>query len=272
MAQFNKLIMGLKAVWPGLRGKPVWALFVISLFLYSCAGHIPVPPVAPPPSKINKEVLSQMGFSIQVGAFSNVDNALRLNKSLQEKGCDAYYFFDDKKFYKVRFGNYSSWKEAWIVAEDLKAKGIIPAYIIIKPEDYLRPNLKESDNKRLRKDLVKSAENFIGMSYYWGGTSGETGFDCSGLAMAVYKLNGLNLPRTASEQWAVGSPVDVKHISQGDLVFFSINKKGNTSHVGVYIGENKFIHAPGEGKKIRVDSLLTEYFQKHYSGARSYLR
>jgi hypothetical protein len=271
MAQFN-IILGLKAVLSGFRENPGRALFVIFLFLYSCAGHTPAPILAPVPPSINKEVLPQMGFSIQVGAFSNIDNAFNLNELLQKKGYDSYYFFDDKKFYKVRFGNYRSVEEARLVAENIKAKGIIAAYIIIKPEDYLRPNLKESDNKRLRKDLVKSAENFIGMSYYWGGTSGETGFDCSGLAMAVYKLNGLNLPRTASEQWTAGSPVDMKHISQGDLVFFSINKTGSTSHVGVYIGENKFIHAPGEGKKIRVDSLLTEYFQKRYSGARSYLR
>jgi hypothetical protein len=271
MAQFNKLIMGFKAVYPELMKNPGRAICVISLFLYGCAGQVPSPTVASPTPVINREVLPQMGFSIQVGAFSNIDNAFNLNKSLREKGFDAYYFFD-KKFYKVRFGNYLSWEEARIIADGLRAKGIIAGYIIIKPQDYVRPDLKESDNKRLRKDLVKSAENFIGMSYYWGGASGETGFDCSGLAMAVYKLNGLNLPRTASEQWAAGSPVDVKHISQGDLVFFSINKKGYTSHVGVYIGENKFIHAPGEGKKIRVDSLLTEYFQKHYSGARSYLR
>jgi hypothetical protein len=272
MAQFNALIMSLMRGWSVPKENPYWVLIVVFLFTYGCAGHIPVPNVAPSPPKINKEVLTTIGFSVQVGAFSNVDNAFRLNKSLQEKGFDAYYFFDDKKFYKVRFGNYQSGDEARKVADDLKAKGIIAEYLIIRPEDYVRPNLTESDNERLRKGLVKSAESFIGMSYYWGGVSGETGFDCSGLAMAVYKLNGLNLPRTAGEQWAAGRPVDNNRLSLGDLVFFSIKKTGYASHVGVYIGENKFIHAPGEGKKIRVDSLLTAYFQKHYSGARSYLR
>jgi hypothetical protein len=271
MGQFDKFIIGLKA-GSIFRKNPGLNLLVILFFLYGCAGHIPAPAVMPSPSEISKEVLPQMGFSIQVGAFSNIDNAFRLNKSLQGKGYDSNYFFDDKKFYKVRFGNYPSWEKARAVADDLRTKGIITEYIIIKPEDYLSPNSTETDNKRLRKELVKSAESFIGMSYYWGGTSGETGFDCSGLAMAVYKLNGLNLPRTAYEQWSTGRPVDINHISQGDLVFFSIKKAGYTSHVGIYIGENKFIHAPGEGKKIRADSLSTEYFQKHYSGARSYLR
>jgi hypothetical protein len=272
MGQFDKFIIGLKAGCSIFRKNPGWNLLVILFILYGCAGHSSAPIVVPSPPENSKKVLPLMGFSIQVGAFSNIDNAFRLNKSLQEKGYDSYYFFDDKKFYKVRFGNYPSWEKARAIADDLRTKGIIAKYIIIKPEDYLSPNLTETDNNRLRKELVKSAESFIGMSYYWGGVSGETGFDCSGLAMAVYKLNGLNLPRTTNEQWSAGKPVDTKHISHGDLVFFSIKKTGYTSHVGIYIGGNKFIHAPGEGKKIRVDSLSTEYFQKYYSGARSYLR
>jgi hypothetical protein len=240
------------------------------LLLYGCAGSIHSTTEAP--LKMKNEVLPRMGYSVQVGAFSIVENAVRLNSSLQEKGLDAYYFFDEAKFYKVRFGNYPSWEDARRVAEDLKLKEAISEYIIIKPDGYLRPDIDISNKMELRKNLVLSAETFLGIPYSWGGVSGKTGFDCSGLTMAVYKLNGLDLPRTANGQWAAGNQVDFKHISEGDLVFFSTKRKGEVSHVGIYVGDNKFIHAPGEGKNIQVDSLFTEYFQKCYSGARTYFR
>lgn len=90
--------------------------------------------------------------------------------------------------------------------------------------------------------------------------------------MTVYQLNGLNLPRNSARQFEVGSPVDsISDLQKGDLVFFSVRWKNDVSHVGVYIGDGQFIHASSQGKKIRIDSLSTAYFTKHYIGGKTYL-
>jgi hypothetical protein len=261
--KLNKAIYNCLNVFPAI-------ILSFSFLLNGCRGTIPT--VDESSLKIKQDILSQMGYSIQVGAFSIVENAVKLNKSLLGKGYDAYYFFDSAKLYKVRFGNFASLEIAGNIAEELKSKGVITEYIIISPNDYLRLSHDISNTNELRNELVLSAETFLGIPYYWGGISNKTGFDCSGLTMAVYKLNGLNLPRTTNEQWAVGDPVDMKHVADGDLVFFSTKKNGEISHVGIYIGDKNFIHAPGEGKKIQIDSLSAEYFQKHYLGARTYFR
>jgi cell wall-associated NlpC family hydrolase len=268
MRKFNTIPIKLnKAIHNCLKILPA-TLLSFSFLLHGCKGTIPT--VGESSFKIKKDILSQIGYSIQVGAFSIVENAVKLNKSLLEKGYDAYYFFDNTKLYKVRFGNYASLEIARNIAKELKSKGIITEYIIISPDDRLNHNITNTDG--LRNELVLSAETFLGIPYYWGGISDKTGFDCSGLTMAVYKLNGLNLPRTTNEQWTAGAPVDMEHVADGDLVFFSVKKDDEISHVGIYIGDNNFIHAPGEGKIIQIDSLSAEYFQKHYLGARTYFR
>jgi hypothetical protein len=247
-------------------------IFLPLLFLltYGCRGSIPE--VRGPSVNEGKTTLHTMGYTIQVGAFSIVDNAVKLTRALQDKGFDAYYFLHESNLYKVRFGNYKSLATAGDIAEDLRLNGIITEYMIIKPEDYQRITVKKTDDHNLRKDLVISAQKFLGVPYYWGGVSSKTGFDCSGLTMAVYKLNGLDLPRTTSEQWVSGNPVTPEQLCEGDLVFFSTKKIGEISHVGIYVGDSHFIHAPGEGKKIRMESLSNEYFQSHYMGARTYLQ
>ncbi|MFZ5565019.1 MAG: C40 family peptidase, partial [Thermodesulfobacteriota bacterium] len=121
----------------------------------------------------------------------------------------------------------------------------------------------------LREEIIKTARSFIGLPYLWGGTSADTGFDCSGLAMAVYRLNGLDLPRSSAEQYEKGEPVSRGDLEKGDLVFFSAG--GKINHVGIYVGEGRFIHAPGRGKTVRYDSLDLSYFRNGFRGARSYM-
>jgi cell wall-associated NlpC family hydrolase len=89
--------------------------------------------------------------------------------------------------------------------------------------------------------------------------------------MAIYQLNGLNLPRSSEEQYRAGIPVKQSQLLRGDLVFFATSTGKKISHVGVYAGDNKFIHAPGRGKRIRADSLSNRYFKTRYAGARTYL-
>ncbi len=105
----------------------------------------------------------------------------------------------------------------------------------------------------------------IGTPYVWGGTT-PGGFDCSGFSQYVYKQDGIIIPRTAAEQFASLTPV--KQIEPGDLVFFSLDGNRTVSHVGIYLGGNEFIHAPGRGQSIQIDDLNTAYWKAHYAGAR----
>jgi cell wall-associated NlpC family hydrolase len=89
--------------------------------------------------------------------------------------------------------------------------------------------------------------------------------------MAVYQLNGLDLPRTSRQQWRTGKPIRRKELDRGDLVFFATSGGRRVSHVGIYTGNGMFLHAPGRGKAIREASLESKYFRKRYLGARTYL-
>lgn len=113
--------------------------------------------------------------------------------------------------------------------------------------------------------IAKVAKELIGIKYKLGGTSPKTGFDCSGFVSYVFNEGaGIKLPRSSREMRTVGRPVDLKSLKPGDLIFFKIN----TSHVGIYIGDNKFIHAPSTGRSVAVDSLMSSFFQNRIVGAR----
>jgi len=222
--------------------------------------HTPLPKTLPP-----------MGHTIQVGAFSNLDNAVRLTKILQTQGLDAYHFRNPSGLYKVRIGNYRTIDTARLKAQNLKTAGIIDEYYLIGPNDYATAARGLNDKEHLRKEIVRTANQFIGVRYRWGGQSSSTGFDCSGLTMTVYRLNGLELPRSSRQQWKSGRPVHPGQLSKADLVFFATTGGGRVSHVGIYIGNDKFLHAPSIGRKIRISSMSNKYYKSRYLGARTYL-
>jgi cell wall-associated NlpC family hydrolase len=119
-------------------------------------------------------------------------------------------------------------------------------------------------------DMVVSAMNFVGVRYRRGGTSAETGFDCSGFTRHVFETSvGLVLPRRADEQAAMPGLVTVRReeLKPGDLVFFNTMRR-TFSHVGIYIGDNRFIHAPSHGKDVRTDDMSFAYWAKRFTGAR----
>ena len=95
----------------------------------------------------------------------------------------------------------------------------------------------------------------------------EEGFDCSGLALFTHARIGIQIPRTARAQFKNRYKVTARNILPADLVFFSIPGKSKTIHVGIYVGENQFIHAPGKGRKIMIASLESVYFRRHFIGA-----
>ncbi|MGC9102801.1 MAG: C40 family peptidase, partial [Desulfurella sp.] len=122
----------------------------------------------------------------------------------------------------------------------------------------------------LSERLIKYAKLFVGTPYQWGGTNLETGVDCSGFVQDVFAKFHIDLPRTSSEQFNVGKPVSLSDIKPGDLLFFQTYPGTYPSHVGIYIGDDKFISALNQNTGV-VISPLDGYFLKRFVGARRVL-
>jgi cell wall-associated NlpC family hydrolase len=117
-------------------------------------------------------------------------------------------------------------------------------------------------------ELAIQAMGLIGIRYKYGGNTPENGLDCSGLVRLVFKEAwGANLPRTAEEISRVGQHVEAHDLQPGDLVFYNTLKRG-FSHVGIYLGDNKFIHSPSTGGQVRIESMNLSYWKNRFSGAR----
>lgn len=120
-------------------------------------------------------------------------------------------------------------------------------------------------------NLVVTAMGFLGMPYRRGGSSPDTGFDCSGFVQAMYQSTvGLVLPRRADEQAAATESIDRTDLQPGDLVFFNTLRRA-FSHVGIYIGDGKFIHSPRPGAHVRVEDMGGSYWKRRFDGARRVL-
>jgi len=216
------------------------------------------------------QTLARLGFTIQAGAFANVLNASRLAEALQAKGLDANYYAAEPGLYRVRFGDFPTREAARARAEALKSAGVIQDFHLVAPEEPTLAGPVPRNAGELRANLVATARNYLGVPYLWGGASAR-GFDCSGLTMAVYRLNGLELPRTSRDQYEAGRGTALDQLRPGDLVFFATGQSGEASHVGLYLGDDCFIHAPGRGRRIALDRLGDPYFRDRFLGARSYL-
>jgi len=263
--------------WSTLQLRLVSALLVITLA--SCAAPVVLEPMpehetsripfsspAPEPAIIRSQ-LASIQYTIQVGAFSTAERAAAYAAGLMRKGLDAYYFIDEDGLSKVRFERFETRQGARRRGSELQALGWIDDFFIAQP--VLNRN-QIDPQAALRNNLVQTAGRFIGTPYRWGGESARRGFDCSGLTMTVYRLNGLDLPRNSRAQFSSGTPIQRDDLQKGDLVFFATDGLKRVSHVGVYTGGGKFIHAPGQGKRIRVASLSNGYFNRRYMGARRY--
>lgn len=111
------------------------------------------------------------------------------------------------------------------------------------------------------------AAQLVGKPYRYGGTSPSTGFDCSGLVQYSYAQAGRKLPRSTDDQRVAAQRIRVSELRRGDLVFFDQEGK-KSSHVGIYVGNGEFVHAPSSGKRVRRDRLDAPYWSKHISEAR----
>ncbi|OFZ59196.1 MAG: hypothetical protein A2328_04950 [Bdellovibrionales bacterium RIFOXYB2_FULL_36_6] len=141
------------------------------------------------------------------------------------------------------------------------------------PPDQPQYQSQDSFNKQSnqRKIITQYAINSLGFSYQWGGLSPDTGFDCSGLIVYTHQMADIIVPRTASAQFENGKIISIQNLQIADLVFFKGLKETKDYHVGIYMGDGRFIHAPGRGRNVTYEFLNTPYFLNRYIGARSYL-
>lgn len=137
------------------------------------------------------------------------------------------------------------------------------------PDGGADPNL-ESKEEPLRMRLASAGIEFLGVRYRWTGISELTGFDCSGLVKCLFDKFNISLPRSSREQFKVGEKVDKNRLEVGDLVFFSSRGKTPT-HVGVYLGDNKFLHAARRAREVIISNLTAAWYSKRFLGARRLL-
>ena len=251
--------------------------------------------------------ITRLGHAIQMGAFSDVKNAERFTAKLQAKGIEAFYFRKDNGLYAVRFGDFPNKEKARIAAKKLVAEHLIDSFYIAPPNEVVfsrprgagwqkpppdeirkpnealqpvvplvpaeppeKPAAKPSkDSKDMGAIAARTAERFVGIPYRWGGDNVVEGMDCSGFVRAVYNLCGLSIPRTSRDQFKAGDQVARSDLKDGDLVFFG-SSSDNINHVGIYVGDGKFVHAPRRGEEIRVTAVNESYFEKRFVGARRY--
>jgi len=255
--------------------KVLHILLVISFLLQGCVAGIAAGPK-------ERGGIFRLGYSIQVGAFAEVKNAERLTAKLQGKGIEAFYFKKENGVYAVRFGDFPSYDSARGNARKLVAEKMIESYFIAVPQDVF---LKKSKGPEVRMGgekasvpkpagemgvvAARTAERFVGTPTRWGGDTVVEGMDCSGFVRAVYNLCGINIPRTSREQFRVGETVGKDSLMDGDLVFFGASED-QINHVGIYVGNGRFVHAPRRGDDIKISSLDEAYFTKKFVGARRY--
>lgn len=134
-----------------------------------------------------------------------------------------------------------------------------------EPEAATAPAISATDQA---STVAMQALAYLGTPYRTGGLSPQTGFDCSGLVAYAYREGaGLALPRNTQDLSHAGEPVERTALRPGDLVFYNTQRR-EYSHVGIYLGENRFIHAPSSGGEVRVENLRAGYWMRRYSGAR----
>ena len=128
--------------------------------------------------------------------------------------------------------------------------------------------LSRERQQAIADPLISEALDQLGVRYRYGGSSPDTGFDCSGLvAYTAERALGLKLPRNSSAMALMGTAIDKQQLQPGDLVFF--NTLGRRySHVGIYLGENRFVHSPSAGGVVRIEKMTMAYWAKRYNGAR----
>lgn len=131
----------------------------------------------------------------------------------------------------------------------------------VEPDNGLKPQLNKV------QEIVKKAHEQLGKPYVWG-AEGPSSFDCSGLVHYVYGQHGIKTPRVSRDQYKVGKSISQSNLQPGDLIFSSTDGSGKVTHVGIYVGEGKMIHAPNSKGVVKKVDINSSYWQKSYIGAK----
>ncbi|OQA91598.1 MAG: Murein DD-endopeptidase MepS/Murein LD-carboxypeptidase precursor [Elusimicrobia bacterium ADurb.Bin231] len=212
-------------------------------------------------------------YFVQSGVFLEKKDAIDQQVYLLSRNYPATLYLYNN-YYKVVLGGFEEKYVAESVVQRLLAEDNIVSGLVNDPYEEDMPAVQNdidmTDEMIVR--LIDTAFEFLGVSYKYGGMDPKKGIDCSYFVQTIYKSFGITLPRTSILQFRVGKKVKKEELIPGDLVFFRKYPKGSRiNHVGIYIGNDKFIHAALGAGKVTVSSLNELYFKKRYSGARRQL-
>ena len=139
------------------------------------------------------------------------------------------------------------------------------------PEESLPPSSGTPSSYGTGTKIAQTALQYVGVPYRYGGADPSRGFDCSGFVSYVHERDGIHVPRTAAAQFAAAQPVGQSDLHPGDLVFFRLTPGSRTvTHVGIYIGQRRFVHAPQTGRNVGEASLDDLYYRERYAGSGRY--
>jgi uncharacterized protein YgiM (DUF1202 family) len=191
-------------------------------------------------------------------------------------GDKAYVIGFNRQWYKVIYGDKigyirSDYLQLTEIPYENKDSAKAPIFFIDGKSTGIIPsaNALSVGGSSTASKIVATAKQYIGVPYVWGGSS-PSGFDCSGFTQYVFNKHGIALPRTTDQQYKVGSYVSRSNLKVGDLVFLQNTYREGISHVGIYVGDGKMIHA-SSSKGIVISDLSSSYYTKHYYGARRVL-
>ncbi|MDO8263944.1 MAG: C40 family peptidase [Gallionella sp.] len=164
---------------------------------------------------------------------------------------------------RPRFAN----KVAAAKIHNMKFALLLPL-LLLSACSSVKKDVRAPDSHAATGSISSYARSLIGAPYKYGGNSPNTGFDCSGFVGHVFKRSlGISLPRNAQQISRQGQAVKLAQLREGDLVFYNTNNR-SFSHVGIFLGDDRFIHAPSGGGSVRIEKMGLDYWRKHYNGAR----
>jgi uncharacterized protein YraI len=207
--------------------------------------------------------------NVRSGPSTSYSSLTRANS-----GEKAYIIGFNNQWYKVIFDTQvgyirSDYLDLTEIPYENKASQKDPIFFVNGQSTGVTPSasaLNGGNTSTIRQNIVADAKKLLGIPYVWGGTTTK-GFDCSGFVQYVLKQNGISMPRTTTEQYQIGTYVTKSDLLPGDLVFLQNTYRAGISHVGIYIGDGKMIHA-SSSKGVVISDLSSSYYTQHYYGSR----